>query len=129
MSIQLYPDATEEQRMMADAAIKIMEAQCPLPAVRERAEQHHPGGANGVSPLSTPEESLGRTLASCGGRWVARAASGCWPARTTVAGHCPATAWQTRQSSRPSAARGCSRGRSSRRSSPPGPCPAPAPAG
>jgi alkylation response protein AidB-like acyl-CoA dehydrogenase len=39
MSIQLYPDATEEQRMMADAAIKIMEAQSPLPAVRERAEQ------------------------------------------------------------------------------------------
>jgi alkylation response protein AidB-like acyl-CoA dehydrogenase len=39
MSIQLFPDATEEQRMMAGAASKIMEAQCPLPAVRERAEQ------------------------------------------------------------------------------------------
>ena len=39
MSIQLFPDASEEQRMMAGAAIKIMEARCPLPAVREQAEQ------------------------------------------------------------------------------------------
>ena len=39
MSVQLFPEATEEQRMMADAAIKIMEARCPRSAVRERAEQ------------------------------------------------------------------------------------------
>jgi len=73
MSVQLFPDATEEQRMMADAAIKVMEAQCPLPAVRERAEQHVPGGANGVSPLSTPrgepgqvDGTLWRTLGGLG---------------------------------------------------------------
>ena len=43
MSVQLFPEATQEQRMMADSAIRIMEATCPLTAVREAAERSGPG--------------------------------------------------------------------------------------
>jgi alkylation response protein AidB-like acyl-CoA dehydrogenase len=43
MSVQLFPEATQEQRMMADSAIRVMEATCPLTAVREAAERPGPG--------------------------------------------------------------------------------------
>jgi len=39
MSVRLFPEATQEQRMMADSAIRIMQATCPPTAVRESAER------------------------------------------------------------------------------------------
>jgi hypothetical protein len=33
MSVKLFPEATQEQRLMAESAIRIMEASCPLQAV------------------------------------------------------------------------------------------------
>ena len=38
MSVGLFPEMTEEQRMLADSAIRAMEAEYPLSAVREAAE-------------------------------------------------------------------------------------------
>jgi alkylation response protein AidB-like acyl-CoA dehydrogenase len=38
VSVQLFPEATEEQRMMAESATRVMEAEYPLTAVRETAE-------------------------------------------------------------------------------------------
>ncbi|MFI0406835.1 acyl-CoA dehydrogenase family protein [Actinomadura sp. 3N508] len=38
MSVGLLPEADENQRMMLDAVVRIIEAGCPMAAVRERAE-------------------------------------------------------------------------------------------
>ena len=55
MSVQLFPEPTEEQRMMADSAIRIMEAEYPMTTVRESAERSEPA-----------DEKLWRTLGSLG---------------------------------------------------------------
>jgi alkylation response protein AidB-like acyl-CoA dehydrogenase len=57
MSVQLFPEATQEQRMMADSAIRIMEAEQPLTAIRDSAER--PGG-------DCRHRKLWRTLADLG---------------------------------------------------------------
>jgi alkylation response protein AidB-like acyl-CoA dehydrogenase len=41
--LALFPEATQEQRMMADSAIRVMEAEYPLAKVRESAERSEPG--------------------------------------------------------------------------------------
>jgi len=58
MSVQLFPEATEEQRLMADSAIRVMEAEYPLTAVREAAE-----GAEQAGPR---DEKLRRALGGLG---------------------------------------------------------------
>jgi alkylation response protein AidB-like acyl-CoA dehydrogenase len=74
MSVQLFPEATQEQRMMADSAIRLMEATCPLTAVRESAERSGPGdeklwrklGGLGCFRLLAAEEHGGGTLSGNG---------------------------------------------------------------
>jgi alkylation response protein AidB-like acyl-CoA dehydrogenase len=39
MSVELFPEATHDQRIMADSVIRAMEAACPPAAVRESADQ------------------------------------------------------------------------------------------
>ena len=43
MSVQLFPEATPEQRLLADSAIRVMAANYPPTAVREFAERAEPG--------------------------------------------------------------------------------------
>ena len=43
MSVGLFPEATDEQRIMADSVVRVIESQCPLPAVRDLAERSGPG--------------------------------------------------------------------------------------
>ncbi|UGQ11921.1 acyl-CoA/acyl-ACP dehydrogenase [Yinghuangia sp. ASG 101] len=43
MSVRLIPELTDEQRMFADAVVRVMESGCPLSAVREHAERGEPG--------------------------------------------------------------------------------------
>jgi len=57
MSVQLFPEATEEQRLMADSAIRVMEAEYPLTAVREAADGAEQSG---------PREKLRRALGGLG---------------------------------------------------------------
>src|SRR6516164_10555393 len=74
MSVQLFPDATQEQRMMADSAVRAMEADYPLTAVREFAERGEPGdekiwrtlGGLGCFQLLAGEEHGGGTLSGNG---------------------------------------------------------------
>ena len=74
MSVQLFPEATQEQRLMADSAIRVMEAEYPLTAVRELAERPEPGdeklwrelGGLGCFRLLAAEEHGGGTLSGNG---------------------------------------------------------------
>jgi alkylation response protein AidB-like acyl-CoA dehydrogenase len=74
MSVQLFPEATEEQRMMADSAIRAMEAEYPLTAVREAAERSEPAGEKlwralgrlGCFGLLASEDDGGGTLSGNG---------------------------------------------------------------
>nr|MDT0665118.1 acyl-CoA dehydrogenase family protein [Micromonospora sp. DSM 115978] len=43
MSVRLFPELTDEQRLMVDALIRLIESSAPLPVVRRRAEQGRPG--------------------------------------------------------------------------------------
>jgi alkylation response protein AidB-like acyl-CoA dehydrogenase len=58
MSVELFPEATEEQCLMADSAIRVMEAEYPLTAVREAVE-----GAGQPGPR---DEKLRRALGGLG---------------------------------------------------------------
>jgi alkylation response protein AidB-like acyl-CoA dehydrogenase len=74
MSVGLFPDATEEQRMMADAAVRAMEAGYPLTSVRESAERSESGdekiwralGGLGCFQFLAGEEHGGGTLSGNG---------------------------------------------------------------
>jgi alkylation response protein AidB-like acyl-CoA dehydrogenase len=55
MSVELFPEASGEQRMLADSATRVLEAAYPLTAVRERAE--------GAGP---PDGKLWRALGGLG---------------------------------------------------------------
>ena len=74
MSIQLFPEASQEQRMMADSAIRIMEAEYPLTAVRGSAERSEPCdeklwrklGGLGCFRLLAAEDHGGGTLSGNG---------------------------------------------------------------
>jgi alkylation response protein AidB-like acyl-CoA dehydrogenase len=74
MSVQLFPEATQEQRLMADSAIRAMEAEYPLTAVREAAERSEPAaeklwralGRLGCFGLLASEDDGGGTLSGNG---------------------------------------------------------------
>jgi alkylation response protein AidB-like acyl-CoA dehydrogenase len=74
MTVQLFPEATEEQRFLTDSAIRVMEAEYPLTAVREATEESGPAdeklwralGALGCFGLLASEEDGGGSLSGNG---------------------------------------------------------------
>src|SRR5579859_7039404 len=74
VSVQLFPEATEEQHLMADSAIRVMEAEYPLTAVREAAEGSGPAdeklwralGGLGCYGLLASEDDGGGSLSGNG---------------------------------------------------------------
>ena len=62
MSVGLFPEATDEQRIMADSVTRVIESQCPLPAVRALAEG--PGTSAGQLWRSLAELGCFRLLVS-----------------------------------------------------------------
>lgn len=43
VSVRLFPELTDEQRLMLDAVVRLVESSAPLPVVRHHAEQDRPG--------------------------------------------------------------------------------------
>jgi alkylation response protein AidB-like acyl-CoA dehydrogenase len=74
MGVELFPEVTQEQRIMADSAIRVMEATMPLTAVRALAAQSTPPddkawralGGLGCFGLMASEEDGGGNLSGNG---------------------------------------------------------------